>query len=395
MLNAQQSHIDSLKQEAIITKSDTLKLVWYRNLSRLFGEMDPDSAYRYAEMSLKLSQQLHFKLDEGSALREMGYAHLNKGNYPRSLKTVLSAMAILENPKSEEKVLVGKFPGDDELVYRTAGPHEQRLSEIAFTHQILGVLYANSNNYEKALVHHLEGKQKAEESGNIPLQSIINMTMGRVYLNLKKPDSALISELLAYDQIMQKGYTRYLGSALLNTGRIYFAMGKKDSAIYFYRRALEASKENYYFRGVAASNLALAEMHKEMGRPDSNLFYIRNALVAAYDLDAPDLFLRSYTALASYYKTIGNNDSAVKYQSLIIDINNSRFNSKQAQDFQNIDFDEQQRLQQIETANTAYRNKVRTYVAFGHCNFFAYCNYYYGGMACNGKKQTHYCPPKI
>jgi signal transduction histidine kinase len=142
-------------------------------------------------------------------------------------------------------------------------------------------------------------------------------------------------------------------------------MGKKDSAIYFYKRALEASKEHYYFRGVAASNLAIADMHKQMGRPDSNLFYIRNALIAAYDLDAPDLFLRSYTALASYYKTIGNNDSAVKYQSLIIRINDSLFNSKQAQDFQNIDFDEQQRQQQIETANAEYRNKIQIYLLLG------------------------------
>jgi two-component system, NtrC family, sensor kinase len=361
-LAAQQFYIDSLKQIANTTQSDTIKLVLCRSLSRIYAEVNPDSAYRYAEKSLQLARQLHFKLDEGSALREMGYALLNRGNYPRSLKTVLSALVILENPKSEEKVLIGKFTGDDELVNRTANPHQQRLGEIAFTYQIMGILYANSNNYEKSLSHHLLAKLKAEESGNIPLQSIINMTLGRVYLNLKKPDSALISELLAYDQIMQKNYTRYLGSALLNTGRIYFSMGKKDSAIYYYKRALDASKEHYYFRGVAASNLAIADIHKQMGRPDSSLFYMRNALDAAYNLDAPDLFLRSYTALASYYKTSGNNDSAVKYQSLIIKINDSLFNSKQAQDFQNIDFDEQQRQQQIETANAEYRNKMQIYI---------------------------------
>ena len=186
MAGAQQPHIDSLKQQAVTTTNDTLKLVSYRNLSRLYAEIDPDSAFHYSEMSLKFSRKLHLKLDEGSALREMGYALLNKGNYPRSLKTVLSALAVLENPKSEERVLIGEFPGDDELVYRTASPHEQRLSEIGFTHQILGVLYANSNNYEKALAHHLMAKQNAEQSGNIPLQSIINMTLGRVYLNLKK-----------------------------------------------------------------------------------------------------------------------------------------------------------------------------------------------------------------
>jgi two-component system NtrC family sensor kinase len=369
-LAAQQFYIDSLKQIANTTQSDTIKLVLCRSLSRIYAEVNPDSAYHYAEKSLQLARQLHFKLDEGSALREMGYSLLNRGNYPRSLKTVLSALAILENPKSEERILMGKFPGDDELVNRTANPHQQRLSEIAFTYQIMGILYANSNNYEKSLSHHLLAKQKAEESGNIPLQSIINMTLGRVYLNLKKPDSALMCELLAYDQIMKKNYTRYLGSALLNTGRIYFSMGKKDSAIYYYKRALDASTENYYFRGVAASNLAIADIHKQMGRPDSSLFYMRNALDAAYNLDAPDLFLRSYTALASYYKTSGNNDSAVKYQSLIIKINDSLFNSKQAQDFQNIDFDEQYRQKQIADTEKQYKDKLQRNILLGSLGTF-------------------------
>ena len=82
----------------------------------------------------------------------------------------------------------------------------------------------------------------------------------------------------------------------------------------------------------------------------------------AHYLEAPDLLLRSYTALSEYHKAAGNNDSAVKYQSLIIKINDSLFNSKQAQQFQNIDFDEQQRQHQIEAAKSAYRNKLRTEV---------------------------------
>ena len=276
-LVAQQSYLDSLRQEANLSQNDSIKLVVFRAIGRLYAEINPDSGYHYAEATLQLARRLHFKLDEGGAIREMGYALLNKGNLPRSLQVCLAALAILEDPKSEKKVLVGKFPGDDELIYRTADPHHQRLSEIGFTHQILGVLYANSINYEKALVHHLLAKENAEQSGNIPLQSIIYMTMGRVYLNLKKPDSALISERHAYDLVMPNGYKRYLGSIFLNTGHVYAAMGKKDSALHFYRQSLKASQEYYYFRGVAASNLALADLKKQMGQHDSSLFYLRNA----------------------------------------------------------------------------------------------------------------------
>ena len=222
---AQQAYIDSFKRKASIINNDTIQLILLRNIARSYSELNPDSSFVYAEKALKVARKLNLKLDEGSALREMGYALLNRANFPRSLQTLLASMAILENPKSEQRVLVGKFPGDDDLMYRTASPHKQRLSDLAFAHQIMGVLYANSNNYEKALIHHELGRYNAEMSGNVPLQSIINMTMARAYLNLKKVDSALISEQLAYEQVMQTGFKRYLGSVLLNMGRIYAAKG--------------------------------------------------------------------------------------------------------------------------------------------------------------------------
>ncbi len=359
---AQQFYIDNLQLQVNATQSDTNKLVLFRSLARIYAEINPDSSYYYGEKSLLLARKLNLKLDEGSALREMGYALLNRGNYPRSLQQLLPSLAILENPKSEEKVLVGKFQGDDDLMYRTATPHLQRLSEIAFTHQILGVLYANSNNYEKALVHHKQGIEYAELSGNVPLQSIVNMTMARVYLNFKQHDSALFRVKKAYEQALQTGFKRYMGSALLNMGRTYAAMGNKTLANDYYRQSLVASTDNYYFRGIVATNLLLADFYKQSSKDDSVFYHINNALSAARNMDAPDLLLRCYTSLADYYKLRKNNDSAVKYQALIIKMDDSLFNVKQAQQFQNIDFDEQQRLQQIEAAKTAERAKFRTYL---------------------------------
>ena len=55
-------------------------------------------------------------------------------------------------------------------------------------------------------------------------------------------------------------------------------------------------------------------------------------------------------AMADFYKQMNNNDSIVKYQGLIISIKDSLFNSKQTRQFQNIDFDEAQRQQELEAA---------------------------------------------
>ena len=365
LAGAQQLNIDSLVREANSVQNDTLKLVRVRAIARIYAEINPDSAYYYAEKSLALARQLQLRIDEGAALHEMSYAFLNQGNYPRSLQSGLSALGILDDPASEARVLVGNFPGDDALNYRNAPPHAQRLSELAFTHQVLGILYANSNNYEKAWHHHLLARQNAIQSGNVPLKGIVELTFNRVYLNLKKNDSALTSIQRAYDWAMRSGYKRYLGSVLLNMGRTYAALGDTSLANDYYRRSLVVSGEHGYHRGVVSGSLLLADYYTKSGKHDSAFQYMTRALSGARNLDAPDLLLRSYTALTRYYQNMANNDSVVKYQALIIQINDSRFNTKQTQQFQNIDFDAQQRKEEIMATKREYQNRMQKYFLIG------------------------------
>ncbi len=367
---AQQAYIDSLKNEITITKNDTIELVLFGKLSDAYTEINPDSAYHYAGKMLTITKKLDLKLEEVYALDQMGYALLNLGNYPRSLQTLLSAISITEDPKSEKNILSAKFPPTDDFTDRTLTAHLQRLTQLSRTHQYTGIIYLNARNYEKALYHYKKSLPLAEQSQNLPMLSNTYATMGRTYLSLKHTDSALISLQHAYDNAVKAGYNRYIGSIFLNMGRVYIAEGKQQLAGEYFRKALMASTEYGYFRGVVASNLELADIYKQSGKADSSLFYIQNGLVAAHYLNAPDLLLRSYTALAYYYKAADNSDSAVKYQSLIIKINDSLFNSKQTQQFQNIDFDEQQRLQDVEKAKEDIRTRTRTYAMLAGISVF-------------------------
>ena len=121
-------------------------------ITRIYSEINSDSAYYYANKTLELARKLKLRLVEASAMREMAYALMNMGNYPRSLQTILSALAIAQDPKSENGALTGSYPGDDPLSNHAATPHSQRLAELGFVHQIMGVLYGNTHNYEKAMV---------------------------------------------------------------------------------------------------------------------------------------------------------------------------------------------------------------------------------------------------
>ena len=122
---------------------------------------------------------------------------------------------------------------------------------------------------------------------------------------------------------------------------------------------------------MAAGDLLLADYHFESGKNDSAFLYIEDALSVAQNLNAPDLLLRSYTRLSRYYGIAGNNDSIVKYQALVIKINEDRFNTKQAQEFQNIDFDSQQQQQELITAKKEYQNRLQKYLLLGGLGVFS------------------------
>lgn len=357
----QNRYIDSLQHELAVSNNDTIRFILMGRIADVYSEINPDSAFYYAEKVIPYTKKLQLKLEEATALAVMGYAQINLGNYPRSLEYFLSAIEIASDESSEKRVVPSSYPSIDEFTDRSGSPRLQRLTKLSRIYQDAGILYGNLGNYEKALYYYKTALPLAEESQDMKLVSITYNTLGRAYLSLKHVDSSLYCLQKAYDVAVKSGYNRYVGSILLNTGRVYMAKGQVGTAVDFFRKAIEASEQHYYFRGVAAGNLYLADAFGQIGPPDSTLFYLRGALPIAEYLNAPDLFQRTYTALAKYYQSVGNNDSAVKYQSLIIKINDSLFNRKQFLQFQNIDFDAMQRKQQIEAAKTAYKNKVTQY----------------------------------
>ena len=359
-ISAQHAIIDSLKYEISIAADDTIRLVLLERIANEYSEINPDSAYHYAEEIPGLARKLNLKLEEVVGLGEMGYALLNLGNYPRSLQTLLTGITIAKDPASEKIILPSRFPPNDDFVDRTVSPANQRLTKLSRILQFTGILYGNNGNFEKAVTYFKEAIPLAQQSNNLRVLSITYTTLGRIYLSSNKTDSALFSLQKGHDYAIRAGYHRYIGSNLLNLGRVYLAMKQPETAKTYFLRAMSESSEYGYFRGVVASHLALADLFKSAGHADSILYHIQEGLTVANTLNAPDLFLRCYTAMADYYKMTGQSDSTVKYQSLIIKINESLFSTKQVQQFQNIDLEAQQRQQEVEATRKEYQNRLKT-----------------------------------
>ena len=361
---AQQTKIDSLKSEFAQSNNDTTRLLIFEQITNIFSEVNPDSALYYSDKTLVLSKQLNFKLEETYALGEKAYALINMGNYPRSLQTLLNAISIAQDPRSENNILSAKYPAGDDYSNRQISAHKQRLTRLSRVLQFAGVLYTNSGDHKKTITYYKSAAQLAEQSDNLIVQSFTYINLGRTYLTIKKVDSALLFVQKGHDCALKANYTRYLGGILLNEARVYAAMGKKQTAKQFYKSALIECTKHNYLRGVVASNLALADFYSETDI-DSMQYYLQQGLNQAHLLSAPELLLRCYSALSQFYNRAGKSDSTVKYQSLIIKLNESLFSAKQVQQFQNIDFDARLRQQEIQASQKEFENQIQKYWLYG------------------------------
>lgn len=363
--HAQELNAQNLQHELISAKNDTLKILVLSSLIDEFTETQPDTAFEYAKQMLHISEKLRLKLIQADALSNMGYAQINLGNYPGSLESLLAAIKIGEDPAVENPALDEKYFHDNDFLRKPVTMKMRRLAILAQTHQYLGILYSNTNNSEKELAQYRKALVYAKESGNVIALVTTYLTLGRSYLVFKNTDSALYAEHKAYELAKSSGFTKYNGSILLTMGRIETERGNDQQALDFFKQSITESAQHNYLRGVISSNLYIADIFKKMGQDDSVIFYQRSALQVAEKLNSSSLLLRCYAALAGYYQVNLNKDSLVKYQGLVIKLNDSLFNAKQYQQFENIDADAEQRRLEMVNAKKAYEQRLQNNLLLG------------------------------
>ena len=183
---SQNIDLEGLKQRLQSTTNDTLRLVQLDSLAIGYSESYVDSSILYAEMQLKLSNALGFKINEAAALNMKAYALLNMGNYPASLQTFLKGIEIAADPVSEKKIIPEKYRSTLGFKSNDHSPHTYRLQVLSFLYFNLGILYENAGNNEKALFNYFEALHIGETTSNKQIIGSTSMNIGRVYLFTKK-----------------------------------------------------------------------------------------------------------------------------------------------------------------------------------------------------------------
>ena len=346
---------DSLQLIFYNSANDTIRMGVARSLGFYYQELNTDSALYFHQKQASLAVQLKSKLWEADALENMGYVLSIQKNYPQSLKAFFAAIKIAEDKETEKNIWqVSRFS-------KAGDPTLARLVVLAFSRLDLGRLYGYTGNVKEELSNSFEALKIAERVGDPANLANINENIGLIFIKLNQPDSALTFEKKALAYTKTSGLKKFNGQLLNFFGTIYLKKGNYPLAKQYFTGAIRESQQPNNSNSLALAYLGIGEALSFMGDTDSSLWYAKRGLEISEISQTPDLLTQAYTSLASTYKLQNNMDSAFFYQGLAMAEKDSINSVEKLNQFQNIGFDEQLKVQELEKEKIENQNKIRTY----------------------------------
>jgi len=355
---------DSLQLIFYNSANDTIRMSVARSLGFYYQELNTDSALYFHQKQAALAGQLKAKLWEADGLENMGYILSIQKKYPQSLKAFFAAIKIAEDKETEKNIWqVFRFS-------KAGNPTFARLVVLAFSRLDLGRLYGYTGNVKEELSNSFEALKIAERVGDPANLANINENIGLIFIRLNRPDSALTFEKKALVYAKTSGLKKFDGQLLNLFGQIYLKKAKYPLAKQYFTDAIRESQQPNNSASLALAYLGIGEALSFMGDLDSSLWYAKRGLAISEISQTPDLLAKAYASLSSIYKLRNNMDSAFFYQGLAMAEKDSINSVEKLNQFQNIGFDEQLKVQQLEKEKIENRNKIRTYgMLAGICVF--------------------------
>jgi two-component system NtrC family sensor kinase len=279
----------------------------------------------------------------------------NLGNYPKSLQFLIKGQTIAGDKESEKNILMVS------ALSQSGNTRDARLIVLASIYHRFGILYGKTLNIKEALSNEYKSIEIANEIHDTITLYFSNMTLCSDFIALNKLDSALSYAQKSIENSNSTGFKKFNGFALSLMGNIYVKEGNYDLAKNYYRESIRINKEqeNLYFLGN--SYVSLANVFLMTNESDSSLYYAGKGLKVYKDIGSPEGELNAFTSLSSIYKARKNIDSAFLYQSWAMAAKDSLNNAEKIRLFQDIGFDQQLKVQQLEKEKIETQNKTRIY----------------------------------
>ncbi|MDB4904496.1 MAG: hypothetical protein JWQ63_3777 [Mucilaginibacter sp.] len=358
VINAQRHLPDSTARALKNASNDSLRYRANMEAYFYFEETNRDSALYYVEQTLLLAKRNNKQLLIARALANKGYELTGSAHYAEALKSLLQAFAVAGDPKNASNSWFINHPST---------PEKTRLLMLSLIHHMFAILMDRTENTEQMIYHFKEAKRIGREINNPGRIMLADMNLGAAYIDLNRIDSALIFENWARNLAIKTGQKKYLGYMLGCIGDIALKKGDKVKAKQFYYEGVNSAAEENNLSSMLWNYNKLTNLYLADKEKDSSLYFSIKLLKTLKALSALTNqrvnISTAYEDLYNSYKLRKQQDSAFKYAGLALVTKDSIYKKRIADlaQFQNISFQEQLRLQDLEKDKVLYQNKIRTY----------------------------------
>ena len=348
---------DSLKTALKNAPNDTVRMDTHFSLGKFYATVNLDSSIWHLNKALSLSEDLQL---EGSAipiLDWLGYVYTISNNYPKALKTLEKGIAIAEDSETEKKLLTSSG--------KSISKKERRKGLLTMYNR-LGELYGRIGNNSEQYYYLLKARNIAVVAGDSLSIQFSDINFASFYLEEGKLDSALIfaKHARTIDDLMGKTRDPYMSMLM---GQIYLQKGDFITSRFYLQQGLELSSNRAYDDYSAGLNFSLAELYHSYSSQDSALFYAKNASDLYSESQYYDELNRTYALISKIYEKIGITDTALVYlkRSAVLSDSLNNAEKKNLMSFQNMGFDQQLKVQELEKEKILVQSRFRSYSLLG------------------------------
>jgi len=251
--------IDSLKKVLAMEKEDTNKVNTLNKLSHLFYvNNDNTNAVDVANTALQIAQKTNFKKGISNAYRNLGDAHMDKGNYNEALKNYLVALGISRQIQ-DSMGMASAFGGIGDFYrhqnnndvakknYDTALVLYKNLRSnpgLIYTYDMLCYICSNMYDFDSALKYAYEELKLSEQLKNKVGAADAYFSIGATFADQDNYEESLKYYMLSLSKYEEIGDKIRMASIFTQIGWIYSEKNVYSKSYDYLNKALKIYNES-------------------------------------------------------------------------------------------------------------------------------------------------------
>jgi signal transduction histidine kinase len=350
---AHNAYADSLLNALETANRDSEKLRLSKDLMIYYFDKNRRISAQFTEEAIKIARKNKKILDIAFFLGKKGYFLNKEERYGEALKCYMEGLSLAQEPNSEKHSWLRSSDAD---------PYRFKMEILAGLHHDFGLVMRSTGNNNEAIQQFRICLQYLDKALPASHNSAF-MNIGAVYLDLNILDSALYYE----GKAIATNHLMYRPTMYKYIGDVYFLEGEMDLALYYYHQGVVLAKKQSGLSQAVTNLMGLAQFYLTEENSDSSLFYARAFKKGIEELDGNPVkdinISNAYELLYRAYQLRGQQDSTLKYLQLAF---NARDSISQARihnltQYQNLTFNEQLRLEELEKEKLQTQNRIRVY----------------------------------